>query len=747
MKHAPDVYTAAGRSWVWFAICAFGSSLAVSIVILVMQALNGSSATLVQMGIVFFIALLLNAALSVAVQVLHRDRRDLVKRLTVQARLNAGLREKEERFNLAMKGANDGLWDWDIVTNHVYYSERWAEILGYTVDELEPTARTWTQMLRREDKSKVRGDMNIQFAQQKEIVEGEYDMQRKDGRWIRVLNRGVVVYHDGKPIRMVGTLLDISGRLMLFRQKEESEAQTQAKTAFLAHMSHEIRTPMNGIVGMVDLMTRTDLDKNQRQMLETIHNSSVSLLKIIEDILDFSLIEAGKMSVSVEKADLLNVVENVVETVAATAQQNGVRLILNVDCDLPRYFATDASRLRQVLLNLLGNAVKFCAQKKSAEPPLVELSAQLMPGGQVKFLVIDNGMGIPSDIQELLFQPFFQANETESRQISGTGLGLAISYDLIEIMGGQLDVQSVPGEGATFSVVLPLIAGVQTEQTCIEKIDGLEQYSLFSVVDDELCRDRFRQFAKYWGRPLTALDVKMPMWDWAKRQTQTPFFLVSLTGKDRTLGFVEQMHEIVPKAKFLGLTEDPSARLGRYNAHLYLVRRSPLLPSRMVEGVHALIEEHKEREDGKSVEQVSAKKGSILLVEDNRINLEVLTRQLALLGYSAQIAMNGQEGLEIWRDGAAKFDLILTDCQMPVMDGLEMVQKIRSIERAHNMVPIPIVGISANALKGEGERCIAAGMSEFLTKPAKLDELRDVLGQWAAGDRKLTGGGPNSGLF
>ncbi|WP_323784708.1 PAS domain-containing hybrid sensor histidine kinase/response regulator [Thalassovita sp.] len=657
-----------------------------------------------------------------------------MQQLAAQDHLITDLREKEERFSLALKGANDGLWEWNIVTNHLVYSDRWAEILGYRVDELEPTARSWTRMLRSEDKRKVRSDMDAQFAQQKEIVEGEYDMQRKDGRWIRVLSRGFVVYRDGKPVRMVGTLLDISGRLALLRQKEEAVAQSKAKSVFLAHMSHEIRTPMNGVVGMVDLLTRTDLDENQRQMLETIQNSSISLLRIIDDILDFSKIEAGKMSVTMERADLLNVVENVVETLGATAQQSGVRLILNVDCGLPRFVATDAGRLRQVLLNLLGNAVKFSAQKKGGEPPLVELSAQPIPGGKVKFQVIDNGMGIPAETQALLFQPFYQAYETDSHQIGGTGLGLAISYDLIRIMGGQIDVQSAPGEGATFSVVLPLSDGFDTDRTCVDKIEGLDRYALVSFVEDDLCRERFRHFTDYWNRPLTDFNAETPMRDWAQSQKQTPMFLVSLNDSNRALEFVEKMHDIIPKAKFLMLTSDPSARLGRHNHHLYLVRRSPVLPSRMIAGITALIEEQKDCDAENYVEQAPVSQGSILLVEDNRINLDVLMRQLALLGYGAEVAENGKEGLELWRNGAAGFGLILTDCQMPVMDGLEMVQNIRLVERTNNLEPIPIVGISANALKGEKERCIAAGMNDFLTKPAKLDELRDVLGEWFSKD-------------
>lgn len=726
MNFLPEIRRIFTRSWPLFLLSA---SLGGAVLAYVSYAMYPSSITTPKALVPIFVGVILGTMMSMTAALLQEIKRQFDLRLAEKDESFRVLQESEERFNLALKGASDGLWDWDMITGHVFYSPKYADILGYEVDELEPTIRTSAKLLRPEDNEKVRKVMLARLASKTETDEVEVDMRHKDGHWVRVLNRVFIVYEKGQAVRMVGTILDVTGRQAMRQQKEQAEAQNRAKSAFLANMSHEIRTPMNGVIGMVDLMKRTDLDENQQQMLETIQNSSASLLGIIDDILDFSKIEAGKMTLSENRADLWKLVENVVETVAPTAQQSGVRLELEIDGDTPRHAALDSGRLRQVLLNLVGNAVKFTGLKQDEPRPLVRLSVRPTSDGQTVFQVSDNGIGIAADVLEHLFQPFYQAHEADSRMIAGTGLGLAISHDLIKMMGGQITAESVLGRGSCFAVTLPLTEEEGTEEDGFESwIYQLSNHPLVVRVEDQICRKQLLRFANDWSQQIRFFSTDERMLSWVSGQEKTPLVLLGLEGAEVSRGLVDQMLEISPNAKFLGLTNDPAMRLGRLDGHLYMMRYAPLLPSRMMTALSVLLQGAEAPAPEAKPQQAAVRHGSILLVEDNRINMDVLMRQLALLGYGAEAAHNGEEGLRLWREGA--YDMIVTDCQMPVMDGLEMVRHIRDEEGAEGLAPIPIVGISANALKGEADRCISAGMNAFLTKPARLDELRDCLNRW-----------------
>ncbi|MBR9651721.1 PAS domain-containing hybrid sensor histidine kinase/response regulator [Thalassovita aquimarina] len=725
MSYLPEIRKIYARSWPLLLLTALIGGVTL---VFISYSMHPTSITPQKALVPFVVGLGLGNMMSLTTILLREIKQQFDLRLAEKDESFRGLQESEERFNLALKGASDGLWDWNMITGHVFYSPKWANILGYEVDELEPNIHTSSNLLRPEDNTRVRKIMKAKFAAQAEIDEVEVDMRHKDGHWVRVLNRVFIVYENGRPVRTVGTILDISARLALRQQKEQAEAQNRAKSAFLANMSHEIRTPMNGVIGMVDLMKRTRLDENQQQMLQTIQNSSSSLLGIIDDILDFSKIEAGKMTLSTQRTDLWNVVENVVETVAPTAQQSGVRLELDIDGAIPRHVATDAGRLRQVLLNLASNAVKFTAQKKDEPAPLVELAVRPGRNGEIVFEVADNGIGIAQNIQDRLFQPFYQAHEVDSRMISGTGLGLAISQDLVKMMGGQITVASELNCGSRFVVTLPLKAEEADEDDLETSLSALVDHTLVVRVEDRNCRKQLMRFANDWGQQIRFFDSDERALKWVAGQDKKPLVLLTLGAPANGRCIIDKMLEIAHEAKFLGLTDDPAMRLGRHAAHTYLIRYAPLLPSRLTMALAALLGD----DDASGVEpepqNTPTSHGSILLVEDNRINLDVLMRQLALLGYGAEAAQNGEEGLRMWREGA--FDMIVTDCQMPVMDGLEMVRHIRRAESAKGIAPIPIVGISANALKGEADRCLSAGMNAFLTKPARLDELRDCLGQW-----------------
>ncbi|MDD4942109.1 CHASE domain-containing protein [Rhodoferax sp.] len=512
------------------------------------------------------------------------------------------LRTSETRLTLAVEGANVGIWDLNLLTLELYHSDGMATMLGYTPTEMPPERALWDSIAHPDDAMAYRKNMVAHFKDASVPFETVVRLRHKNGQWRWILSRGRATrVPSGRAIRFSGTHADITERK---RIEDAAQAASQAKSAFLANMSHEIRTPMNGVIGMVDILQHTTLAPEQQRMLATIAQSSQTLLHILNDILDYSKIEAGKLAVENIATPLREVAQSVLQLLQPVASAKGLALRLSIDPMLPEAIESDPTRLRQVLLNLLGNAIKFTQPTDDgheAGVALTLLPGKLPSGAPAVWLQVrDSGIGMSADVVANLFKPFTQADASTARQFGGTGLGLSISQRLVSLMGGQITVHSVPGEGSEFTVAIPL-----------------QEATL----------------------PAPALAP----------QPLPP-----------ALGHVPNASEL------------------------------------------------------------------ILLAEDNETNRDVLREQLRLLGYAAEVAEDGWLAWKKWQSG--RFALLLTDCHMPHMDGFALTRSIRSHEPEGSRMPI--IAITANAMQGEAQRCLEAGMDDYLSKPLRMQELAAKLAKW-----------------
>ena len=517
-------------------------------------------------------------------------------------------------------------------------------------------------------------------------------------------------------------------------ERQRAEAANVSKSMFLANMSHEIRTPMNGVVGMVDVLTQMEMEPEQHRMIQTIRNSSFALLRIIDDVLDASKIEAGKLDLENVPVQLHQTIESVVETMVPTADDEKVRLSLFIDPMIPKWILSDAGRLRQIMLNLLNNAIKFSRPIKDGTWGHVDIRTMFTLDNCLQFKVVDDGIGMREDVCEKLFKPFSQAEESTTRKFGGTGLGLLITYNLLEMMDGTISVDSTPGEGSTFTTTLPLVeAGMNT---VIPDISGL---NLLALVDDVMRRDILSGYVEHGGSTIRFAKNEAELATWVEAEKDETIILLAqetMTENDRIR---ETLSNGTEQRRFLSCTSERSDKLGLVQPNCYVIRRLPILPSEFLlslavlagrespdvdvpaKGLNALA-------DAPSIDEAEALNRLILLVEDNETNQQVIMYQLDMLGYTAEVANDGQQGFDLYKTG--RFDLVLTDCHMPVMDGFEMTDAIRKIEKANDLSRIPIVAITANALHGEADHCLASGMDDYLSKPVELKRLDTTLVRW-----------------
>ncbi len=812
------------------------------------------------------------------------------------------LRESEERYSLALRGANDGLWDWNVLTGKVYFSPRWKSMIGYQEHELADDFAEWNVRLHPDDRERAEKTIADHFEGRTPLYELEHRLRHKNGTYRWILARGVSLRDaEGRPTRMAGSHTDITARkqteealrasaeasqalltslrdsealyqslveslpLSIFRKNKEgrftfanarcceafgrsladlkgrtdddlyapalaekyrqddrrvletgetfetveghrtpagesrfvqvlktpvrdatgeiigtqaifwdvtareraasaarsaaeatekarraAEAATRSKSEFLANMSHEIRTPMNGILGMTELALDTDLSAEQREYLNMVKTSADALLTIINDILDFSKIEAGRMDLDPIPFPLRDSLSDTVSTLALRAHVRGLELACHVRPDVPDALVGDPGRLRQVIVNLAGNAIKFTHAGE------VVVYVEVVESGEddvlLRFSVRDTGIGIAPEKQRAIFEAFSQADSSTTRRYGGTGLGLAISRQLVALMGGTIWVESVPGQGSTFFFTARLgRQAVPTETPEPPRPVRLHDLPALVVDDNATNRRILQEMLTNWRMRPTVVEsgpAALALLEFARDRGE-PFALVLLDAMMPDMDGFDLAARIKERPELAGATlmmlssadrHGDAARCRELGVSAYLGK--PIKQSDLLDAIMTTLDATASSLDvSPSSSLVSCGEPAaaapppaasesvpglrplrILLAEDNAVNQRLAVRTLEKRGHVVIVAANGREALAVLDQAKEPFDVVLMDVQMPEMDGFEATAAIREREQ-NTSTHLPIVAMTAHAMKGDRERCLEAGMDGYVSKPLQTSEL------------------------
>jgi two-component system sensor histidine kinase/response regulator len=649
----------------------------------------------------------------------------------------------------ALEHAAEGIARLDGSGRYVSVNRAYADMLGYEAAEL--VGASWQRTVHPDDLPRVRD------AYDRMCREGKSEVQargtRKDGS---EFHKEVVMIVAGEPGQRSGHFCfakDISERKRMEHElaaaRDAAMHTARLKAEFLANMSHEIRTPMNGVIGMTDLLLDTPLDEQQREFVGTIQGSADALLTIINDILDFSKIEAGKLSFETIDFELPGTIEGAVELLAAPAHAKGIELATWIESDVPTDLQGDPGRLRQVVMNLVSNAVKFT--ERGEVVVRVSREEEREADTLLRIAVTDSGIGIAPDAQAHLFEAFTQADGSTTRRFGGTGLGLAICKHLVRLMGGEIGVDSRAGEGSTFWFTARFAKTPPQATTSVAERGVLKGVRVLVVDDSAINRAILRHQLSGWGMhddavgsggeallalrdaanrgepfDIAILDMLMPGMDGLALATAiqadrriADVRLAMLTSLGHSTNVVAL--QSVGVARVLS---KPLKRAQLYDCLTGLVARRPA-PAPFDASSAA-----RPRQAGRSTPADDPRGGArqprVLLAEDNLINQRVALHQLRRLGCHAHAVGNGHEALEAL--ARASYDLVLMDCQMPELDGYSTTRLVREAEGGGRR--IPIVAMTAHALQGEREKCLDAGMDDYLSKPAKLEDLRTIVCRW-----------------
>ncbi len=654
------------------------------------------------------------------------------------------LQESEEKFRTLIELSSDWIWETDKNGIYTYVDPKVKHLLGYETKEV--IGKSLINFMSGNDAQRVLEFFKNSTEECEPFRNLENTQIRKDGQTIVLKTSGMPFYSkDGHFLGWRGVDTNITDQKQaeeaIQQAKQDAEDANKAKSEFLANMSHEIRTPMNGIFGMTQLLMSSEINSEQHEFLSGIKHSSESLLELIDGILDLSKIEAGKLELETTPFNLRTIVENVTETIAAKSTDKNIDVLYIIDPHVPLYLKGDPGRLRQILINLMGNAVKFTSDGDVSIQIHVKHDDKDM--AVLHFEVADTGIGIPKDRLHLIFEPFSQADGSTTRKYGGTGLGLSITKQLIKKMGGEISIDSIEGQGSIFTFTAKFLKDpdIKLENTVLDFDQDMEDISVLVVDDNNASRLAIVNLLESIGCKHKAVGNGDDALDLLREAVieEKPFNIVLLdqtmpdmTGEETARFIKEDL-----------LTEDTIAfvlatfsnikevkETGHPGIQDYLLKplKEDLLRKTIVSAIAGDVQE-----ESLPIDTTQALSDDIpddiivLLVEDHVFNQMVATKFLEKRGCKVILAENGQKAVEAMND--SNYDLVLMDIQMPVMDGYAATEEIRKIEQSRGG-HVPIIAMTAHAMKGDREKCLAAGMDDYVAKPIIEKVFYDALDRW-----------------
>ena len=698
--------------------------------------------------ITLLVGLVFSFLLAMAGHLAEGRQRDLVAQVQERTRT---LDESEARFRGVAETMADWIWETNTEGIYTYCSDRVEDITGYNAAEL--IGRSPFEFVQPDHAEAVGAAFYPLLERQENIVQLEHWNFGKDGRGICLQTSGVPIYdHQGRWIGYRGVDTDVTAARLAERDRErmykelqeanrrhaqaahQAKAASAAKSEFLATMSHEIRTPLNGVLGMTSLLLDTELDTEQKRCATAAHTSGESLLGIINDILDFSKIEAGKLDLEAAPFRLEDFLDEFLAMMAIRVHQKNLELVFVPEPGLPVEIQGDAGRLRQILMNLVGNAIKFTLEGRIEIR--VRLAGATEDAADILFEVVDSGIGIPAKKLDSLFQHFTQVDASTTRKFGGTGLGLAISRQLVELQGGEIGVRSQLAQGSTFHfrITYPVLRW-QDEKPVVEPAQITGQRLLLAL-DCPAANQALGEMIKALGGEVRICaepnEVPAILAEPALREDGGRWHvLLDDPGSGHSLEGVDK--NLRSRAHWLLACPPMTAGLSTAQRGKYLSRLTKPITRRELLG--ALTGRPEENlvptsgpGDGQDAPPYAGQNLRILLVEDNVINQNVARGMLRRLGLNADLALNGEEGL--WKLRERRYDLVLMDCMMPIMDGYEATRLLRDPQQGVADPRVPVIAMTANAMEGDREKCLDAGMDDYISKPLNKAKLAETITRW-----------------